>query len=264
MTVADDPVLLDISAGVARLTLNRPDAGNAVSLALAQGLHDAVLRCAGDRTVRSVLVSGAGPRFCVGGDLAEFADKGDDLAAHLREVTSYLHMALSGLARLDAPVVAAVQGSAAGAGMSLACACDLVVAGESAKFVMAYTRIGLSPDGSGTWFVPRLVGWRRAAELMLTNRALDSSEASRWGIVTSVVPDDEVGAAAEALATELASGPTRAFGSVKRLLALSATESLETQMQHETEEIAANAAGHDGREGMRAFLEKRPPNFTGQ
>jgi 2-(1,2-epoxy-1,2-dihydrophenyl)acetyl-CoA isomerase len=156
-----------------------------------------------------------------------------------------------------------VHGSAAGAGMSLACACDVVVAAESAKFVMAYTRIGLNPDGSGTWFLPRLVGWRRAAELMLTNRTLTATEARDWGIATSVVPDDEVANAALALATELAAGPTRAFGSVKRLLRLSATAGLETQLQHETDEIAANAAGHDGSEGMKAFLEKRPPSYEG-
>ena len=260
---ADEPVLLDIADGVAWLTLNRPDAGNAVSLALVESLHEAVLGCAADRTVRAVLLAGAGPRFCVGGDLAEFSKTGDGLAGHLRKVTTFLHAAISGLARLDAPVVAAVQGSAAGAGMSLACACDVVVAAESSKFVMAYTRIGLSPDGSGTWFLPRLVGWRRAGELMLTNRTLTAAEARDWGIVTTVVPDGEVAGAASALANDLAAGPTRAFGSVKRLLRLSATESLETQLQHETDEIATNAAGHDGSEGMKAFLEKRPPTYEG-
>lgn len=262
--MADDLVTLDVDAGVARLTLNRPDAGNAVSLGLVQQLHRAVLACASDRAVRAVLVSGAGPRFCVGGDLAEFSGRGDELDAHLREVTAYLHAAVSGLARLDAPVVAAVRGSAAGAGMSLVCGCDLVVAGESAKFVMAYTRIGLSPDGSGTWFLPRLVGWRRAAELILTNRTLTATEARDWGIVTSVVPDDDVASSAAELAASLATGPTRAYGSAKRLLRISATESLESQLQHETDEIAANAGGHDGREGMVAFLEKRAPDFTGE
>lgn len=256
--------MLEVEKGLARLTLNRPEAGNAINLALTRSLNDAVQRCASDRSVRAVLLGGAGPRFCVGGDLAEFAAIGDGVSAHLRAVTGFLHAAISGLARLDAPVVAAVRGSAAGAGMSLVCACDLVVAADSAKFVMAYTRVGLSPDGSGTWFLPRLVGRRRAAELILTNRGLSAAEACEWGIVTSVVPEAEVDTAADALARDLAAGPTAALGAAKRLLRLSATESLETQMQHETDEIAANAGRHDGREGMRAFLEKRPPDYNGR
>ena len=168
---------------------------------------------------------------------------------------------------MTAPVIrsliAAGQGAAAGAGMSLVCARDLVVAGEAARFAMAYTRAGLSPDGSGTWFLPRLVGRQRALELMLTNRMLSAQEALEWGIVTRVVPDAEVEAAARKLAGELAAGPTRAYGLVKRLVLSSASESLETQMELEAAGIADSAASADGREGIAAFLGKRAPTFRG-
>ena len=192
-----------------------------------------------------------------------------DLDGNLVEGTArpplefHLHAAISLFARTDAPVIAAVQGAAAGAGMSLVCACDLVVAGESARFAMAYTRAGLSPDGSGTWFLPRLVGRQRALELMLTNRMLSAQEALEWGIVTRVVPDAEVEAAARKLAGELAAGPTRAYGLVKRLVLSSASESLETQMELEAAGIADSAASADGREGIAAFLGKRAPTFRG-
>jgi 2-(1,2-epoxy-1,2-dihydrophenyl)acetyl-CoA isomerase len=145
--------------------------------------------------------------------------------------------------------------------MSLAIACDLVMAAESARFTLAYTRIGLTPDGSSSYFLPRLVGQRRALELILTNRMLTAHEALEWGIVTRVVPDAELTAEAEALARQLAAGPTRAFGASKRLLQLGWTESLETQMAHETRSISEAARGPEGQEGMRAFLEKREPKF---
>jgi 2-(1,2-epoxy-1,2-dihydrophenyl)acetyl-CoA isomerase len=162
---------------------------------------------------------------------------------------------------MRAPLVVAVNGAAAGAGMSLAVAGDLVLAAASAKFSMAYTAAGLSPDGSSTFFLPRLVGLRRTQELMFTNRRLDADEACAWGLVTRVVPDDALQREARALARQLAEGPTAAYGTVKSLLTSAFDESLETQMEHEARGIAAMAATPDGREGIRAFLEKRAPRF---
>ena len=248
--------------GVARLTLNRPDAGNAVDLTLARELSDATIACSEDRSVRAVLMTGAGRNFCVGGDLKAFSGQGDALAAHLRDVTTYLHAAVARLAHLDAPVVVAVQGSAAGAGMSLACGGDLVVVGPSTRFVLAYTRIGLSPDGGGSWYLPRLVGLHRSLELALTNRPVTGEEAVTWGLATTLVDDDVVVAEATRVATELASGPTSAFGAAKRLVRASLDTTLETQLEREAAALSANAA-IDGREGLDAFLEKRPPRFSG-
>ena len=251
-----------VEAGVAHLTLDRPEAGNAISLQVARDLMEATMACSEDRSVRAVLLTGAGKTFCVGGDLSSFSGQAD-LPLHLREVTTYLHAAVSRLARLDAPLVVAVQGSAAGAGMSLALGADILLLGASARLVMAYTRVGLSPDGSGTWFLPRLVGLRRALDLTLTNQVVTADDAVAWGLASRVVADDELAAEATQLATELASGPTAAFGAAKRLLRESLGTSLETQLELETNALCANAGTADGREGIQAFLDKRAPRFTG-
>jgi 2-(1,2-epoxy-1,2-dihydrophenyl)acetyl-CoA isomerase len=256
-------LLFDVRDGVARITINRPEAANSLNAEAFQDFMHAVLRCDADPAIRAVLITGQGRMFCTGGDLKSFAAQGDRLPAHLKEMTTYFHAAISRMTRMDAPVVAAVNGAAAGAGMSLACACDLVLAGESARFTMAYTRAGLTPDGSSTYFLPRLVGLRRALELTLTNRTLTAAEAQEWGIVTRVVPDAALMDEAQALAAQLAAGPTRALGAAKRLLQSGWAESLETQMEHEAQTIAAMAGTADGREGIDAFLEKRTPAFRG-
>ncbi len=254
----------DVRDGVAHVTLNRPEAGNAINLELSQELLRAVLRCNEDPEVRAVLISGAGDMFCVGGDLKSFSEQGEHLPHHLKEVTTYLHAAVSRMARMDPPVVAAVHGAAAGAGMSLSCACDLVVAAESARFTMAYSNAGLTPDGSSTYYLPRLVGLKRAMELTLTNRRLSAQEALEWGIVTRVVPDEDLSEEASALASQLAAGAPKALGAAKRLLQSGWTETLETQMENETQSIADMARTADAREGIAAFLEKRQAEFTGQ
>ena len=257
-------LLFEVRDSIARITLNRPDAANAINVDMARDLMHAALQCDEDPTVRAVIISGTGRMFCAGGDLKSFAVQGENLAYHLKEVTTYLHAAMSRLTRMDAPIVAAVNGTAAGAGMSLACACDLVLAAESARFTMAYTRAGLTPDGSSTYFLPRIVGLKRALELTLTNRLLSAQEACEWGIVTRVVPDANLQAEADTLAAQLASSATGALGAAKRLLHSGWTETLETQMELETRAIAARAYTADGREGITAFLEKRAPKFTGQ
>ena len=254
----------DVRDGVAHITLNRPEAGNAINLELGQELLRAVMRCDEEPEVRAVVLAGAGRMFCVGGDLRSFTEQGEQLSHHLKEVTTYLHAAISRMARMDPPVVSAVHGAAAGAGLSLTCACDLVVAAESARFSMAYSKAGLTPDGSSTYYLPRLVGFKRAMELTLTNRELSTQEAVEWGIVTRVVPHDDLSESATQLASQLASGATKALGGAKRLLHIGWTETLETQMEHETQTIADIARTADAREGISAFMEKRPPEFTGE
>ena len=261
--MAYESLLLDVRDHVATITLNRPDAANAIDIGLAKDLMHAAIRCDEDRGIRAAVLTGAGDFFCAGGDLKFFAAQGDGLAATLKEITTYLHAASSRLARMDAPFIAAVNGAAAGAGMSLAVSADLVIAAESAKFTMAYTAAGLSPDGSSTYFVPRLIGLRRTQELILTNRRLNAQEALEWGLANRVVADAALMEEAAELATSLAAGPTRAYGSVKKLLNTSFTESLETQMELEARAIADLSKTGDGREGIAAFGAKRQPKFTG-
>jgi 2-(1,2-epoxy-1,2-dihydrophenyl)acetyl-CoA isomerase len=262
--VAFETIRLDLDGGIARLTLARPEAANTINLLLAQELLEATAVLHDQPSVRVVLLRGEGRLFCGGGDLKEFAELGDGVPAHLRAVTTALHAAIIRLARLPAPVVAAVHGSAAGAGFSLACAADIVVAADSARFLLAYAAVGLTPDGSATFFLPRLVGLRRAQELVLLNRTLTAAEALAWGLVTEVVPEAELDRRVDELAVRLAAGPTLALGAAKRLLWSSFDTSLETQLERETEALSAAAATEDGREGVAAFVAKRPPRFTGR
>jgi 2-(1,2-epoxy-1,2-dihydrophenyl)acetyl-CoA isomerase len=227
-------------------------------------LMEAAIACDEDPSVRAIVLDSEGRLFCAGGDLAEFARAGEGLAQLLKEATVYLHAAISRLVRTRAPVIAAVQGHAAGAGFSLAMACDLVLAASSAKFTMAYTRAGLVPDGGSTYFLPRLIGRRRTLELMITNRTLSASDALEWGLVSRVVEDDRLAAETLKLAREIAEGPTGAFGGVKRVVLRSESETLESQMEIEARAIADAARSMDGQEGIRAFLAKRPARFTGR
>jgi 2-(1,2-epoxy-1,2-dihydrophenyl)acetyl-CoA isomerase len=257
-------LLFDVRDNVANLTLNRPDAANSINENMGKDLMHAALRCDEDPEIRAVLISGAGKIFSGGGDLKDFISKGDQLPYHIKEITTYLHAAISRLTRMDAPVVAAVHGAVAGAGMSIAIACDIVVATETTRFMVAYTRAGLVPDGSSTYFLPRIVGLKRALELTLTNRMFSAQEALQWGLITRVVPDNELLAQARAIAVQLAAGPTRAYGKSKRLLHSGWMETLETQMENESQAIANSARTLDAREGITAFLEKRPPKYKGK
>ena len=257
-------LIFDVKEGVAHITLNRPDAANSINEEMGKDLMHAALRCDEDPEIRAVLISGAGKIFSGGGDLKAFLSKGDQLPYHVKEITTYLHAAMSRLTRMDAPVVAAVHGAVAGAGMSIAIACDIVVAAETTRFTVAYTRAGLVPDGSSTYFLPRIVGLKRALELTLTNRMFSAQEALEWGLVTCVVPDNELLAQARTIAVQLAAGPTRAYGISKRLLHSGWTETLETQMENESQAIANSARTADAREGIAAFLEKRAPKYKGK
>ncbi len=263
--MAQDSLALEIEDGIARLTLNRPAQFNALDLATMEALLETANRLSTDARVRAVLITGAGDRaFCAGGDVAGFAAAGEEgISLLLQRMTGAFHLAISRLAWMRAPVVAAVNGVAAGAGLSLVAACDLVVAADTARFTSAYARIGLTPDGSSTWFLSRVIGPRRAMEMHLTDRVLTAEEALAWGLVNRVVPAARLAEEAGALAAKLAEGPTRAFGGVKKLVQMGLTDTLESQMERETRMIVEMAGSADAREGIGAFAAKRKPRFTG-
>ena len=227
-------------------------------------LLDASIRCDEDPNIRAVLLTGNGSMFSAGGDLKSFAAMGDRVGSGLKELTTYFHATISRFARMDPPVVVAVNGTAAGAGMSLAAAGDITLAAESATFTMAYTAAALSPDGSSSYFLPRLIGLRRARELTLTNRRLSAAEAVDWGLINRAVADAELLKEAETLAKRLANGPTLAFGASKRLLTDSYSHTLESQMELEARAIADMTRTQDGREGIDAFTTKRKPTYRGR
>ncbi|OGK80221.1 MAG: enoyl-CoA hydratase [Candidatus Rokubacteria bacterium GWC2_70_16] len=262
--MAHEAILYDVTDGVATITLNRPEAYNALNLTLGREVFHATLEADESREVRCIVITGAGKAFCAGGDVKDFADNPERIGILVKELTTYLHGAVSRLARSMKPVIMAVNGVAAGGGMSFALSGDLVVAAESARFNMAYSRIAASPDGSASYFLPRLIGLRRAMELHFTNRVLSAREALDWGLVTRVHPDAEFPAAVTALARELAQGPTLAFGRAKALFHQSTWESLETQMELEAQAIAASGHTEDFRNGVVAFSRKQPPSFKGR
>lgn len=255
------PVSTDLADGILTITLDRPDQGNAIDMALAEALLEAARAAASDPAVRCVVLTGAGRMFCVGGDVGGFAAAGDEAPAFIKALADKLHEAVLVLAGMEKPLVTLVHGPAAGAGFSLAAAGDIVLASEAAHFTAAYTAIGLTPDGGLTWLLPRLVGMRAAQELILTNRRLTAAEAVQLGAVTRVVPADELAVEGRRLAAQLADGPTRAFGTVRRLLAEGQGATLAEQLDSEAAAISAAAGGAEGREGVAAFLARRAPAF---
>jgi 2-(1,2-epoxy-1,2-dihydrophenyl)acetyl-CoA isomerase len=259
-----ETILYNVKDAVATITLNRPDSYNALNIALGRDLFLAAIEADEDRAVRCIVVTGAGKAFCAGGDVKDFDRSGDRIGILLKELTTYLHGTVSRLARTAKPVIMAVNGVAAGGGMSLALGGDLVVAAESAKFTMAYSRIAVSPDGSATYFLPRAIGLRRALELHYTNRSLSAREALDWGLVNRVHPDAEFPAAVSALSRELADGPTLAFGRAKLLFHQSTQESLESQMELETQAITACGHTEDFRNSVAAFTRKQAVVFRGR
>ena len=214
-----------------------------------------------DADVGAVLLVGEGPNFCTGGDVKAFASAGDDVAATVRSLAGVLHDLVRALAEAPVPVVAAVHGWAAGAGMSVVLAADVAVAGTSTRLRPAYPAIGLTPDGGMTWTLPRAVGAASARHILLTDRVLSADEALDLGLIAVVVPDDAVAAEAQRLAERLANGPVGALGRAKRLLRESPERDLGTQLDAEAAAIAESAAGAEGREGVAAFGERRAPRF---
>jgi 2-(1,2-epoxy-1,2-dihydrophenyl)acetyl-CoA isomerase len=253
-------ILFAVRDKVAHLTLNRPEAANSLNATLSAEMMDAIVRCEDDTDIRALIVSGTGRFFCAGADLKGFYSSGGELKSRV----SLFHASISRLVRADFPVIAAVNGTAAGGGIGLVCACDLVIAAESARFTMAYTKIGLSPDGTTTYFLPRRIGIGRAMELVLLNRTLSANQALDWGIANRVVADASLAEEAHSIAAQLAAGPTRAYGAAKRLMQSGFTESLETQIEMELRSIGALAHTQDAREAIAAFAAKREPVFAGR
>jgi 2-(1,2-epoxy-1,2-dihydrophenyl)acetyl-CoA isomerase len=245
---------------VLTITLNRPDVLNAFNAAMHTGLAAALMEARG-ADVRAVVITGAGRGFCVGQDLTEFREAAGDIGSRLRET---YHPNVLAVRALEKPVIAAVNGAAAGAGMSFACACDLRIAADSASFVPAFINIGLVPDSGGSYFVTRLLGYARAFEWMTSGRKLTSAEAQAWGLVSEVVEDDDLAARAADLADQLAAMPTRGVGMTKRLFDQAGHNTLEEQLELEAELQAEATQTEDFREGVAAFLEKRKPRFLGR
>ena len=254
-------LLFDIRDRVALITLNRPKAANGVNLKLASELSDAAAHCEKNADIRAVIITGSGRFFSAGGDIKEMASHGDNVGPGIKALADQLHIAMSTFARMKAPVIIAVNGMAAGAGFSLAISGDLVIASDSSAFMMAYSKAGLSPDGGSTYNLPRLIGLRRTKALMLTNRQLTAQEALEWGLINEVVSSETLLERALELASSLATGPLGANGAIKRLLLETYINDYEAQMDLESHEISNCAASKDGREGVSAFMEKRPPDF---
>lgn len=262
MDQAGSPVLLAIEHAVAVVTLNRPRLLNAIDAQLARSLADTVERIAQDGTVRALLLRGEGRAFCAGGDVARFVE-GDPTAA-IEAIIDPLHAALRGLDALKLPTLAAVQGPAAGAGFSLALACDFCIAADDAVFTLAFARIGISPDSSSTYRLPRIVGTRKALELAMLAEPVRAPEALALGLVNRVVPSADLASEAMALARRLAQGPTAAYGRIKHLVGCSLGNGLSAQLDIEREALLAGTRTADFREGAQAFLAKRPPQFEGR
>jgi 2-(1,2-epoxy-1,2-dihydrophenyl)acetyl-CoA isomerase len=244
---------------VLTITLNRPDVLNAFDTAMHRALA-AALRDARAAEVRAVVITGAGRGFCVGQDLTEFREAPGDIASRLRE--NY-HPNVLAIRALEKPVIAAVNGAAAGAGLSLACACDLRIAADTANFVPAFVNIGLVPDSGGSFFVTRILGPARAFDWMTSGRKLTAAEAHAWGLVSEVVEAAALSGRVAELAAQLAAMPTRGIGMTKRLFDHAVTASLEDQLEREAQLQAAATLTNDFKEGVAAFLEKRPPRFSG-
>lgn len=258
------PIGLERDGPVARITLARPSAGNAIDLEVARALHAAAETCALDKSVRAVLIAAEGEAFCVGGDIAAFvAVSGAERAALLQQMAENFHAAQLTILTMPKPVVVAVQGAVAGAGLGLALLGDIVLASASAQFASAYAAVGLSADGGSTYLLPRLVGLRRAQRLLLSDRRLSADEAVAWGLVTDVVAPDGLAEAAHREVHRLANGPTAAYGAIRRLLFQSFTTGFEAQTAREGQHIARLSAGADADEGFAAFRARRPAHFTG-
>lgn len=259
------PVLVSFDSGVLRVTLNRPDKLNALNPEMHKLLRQALERAAEEREVRALLLGGAGRAFCAGQDLSE-RDVSPGAAPIDLSVSlgSYYNPLVRRLRELPKPVVCAVNGVAAGAGANLALACDIVIAARSAVFIESFSRIGLVPDAGGTWFLPRLVGSARAMGLALLGEKLSAEQAAEWGLIWKVVEDDVLLSEGIQLAKQLAEGPTKGYGLIKKAMRASSVNSLDAQLELERDLQREAGYSEDYREGVTAFKEKRPPRFKGK
>ena len=260
-----DTIQLEMRDSVCVLTLNRPDRLNALTVEVAKDFKAAIAEAI-ERGARAIVLTGAGRAFSAGGDLREmqeFAKKDGRVEAFFDEPLRLLNEAIVLIRETPVPFIAAVNGVASGGGCNLALACDLVIAAESARFNQAFIKIGLTPDCGGTFILPRLVGWKRATELLFTGELVSAKAAAEMGMINSVTPDDELMSRAMALAEKLAQAPTAAIAEVKKLLEASATNDLRSHLDLERETQIESGKTKDFVEGVSAFLEKRPPRFVG-
>ncbi len=252
------------AGAVARITLARPDAANALNFAMGAELLDVARLCRDDKGVRAVILDADGKVFCAGGDIVTFASAGDRLPTALKELIEIFHPAVETLSTMNAPVIAAVQGVAAGAGLSLLSSCSLAIASDAASFTMAYTGIGLTPDGGATYFLPRQIGLRKTEELMITNRRLNAAEALDWGLVNEVVTPEALAGRVDARANQLAAGATAASGAARRMLLASFGNTMTAQLALAQEPLVAAGGSRDGLAGVAAFKAKTRPEFQGE
>ena len=260
-----ETIQFEMRGAVALITLNRPDSLNALTSEVGRDFQTAIAE-ARERGARAVVLTGAGRAFCAGGDLREMqkiAAREGRVDAFFDEPLRLLNDCILLIRNTPLPFIAAVNGAASGGGCNLALACDLVVAGESSRFNQAFIKIGLVPDCGGTFILPRLIGWRRATELMMTGDIVSAASALEMGMINAVVPDDELLARALAMAERLAAAPTVALGRIKELLEASATNNYGAQLELERKAQIQTGLTKDFSEGVAAFIEKRPPKFTG-
>jgi 2-(1,2-epoxy-1,2-dihydrophenyl)acetyl-CoA isomerase len=256
------PIYFTIQAGVATITLNRPDKLNSFNREMALLLQEKLDECAEMPAIRCVLITGAGKGFSAGQDLAEVVDpNGPGMQRILNE---HYNPIVTRIRNMPKPVVAAVNGVAAGAGANIALACDIVVAAQSASFIQAFSKLGLIPDSGGTYTLPRLIGWQKASAIMMLGDKIPATLAEQWGMIYKVFADDEFGAESNKIADTLAQMPTKGLAYTKHALSYSMTNSLEQQLllEDELQQKAANT--HDFKEGIQSFLEKRAPHFKGE
>jgi 2-(1,2-epoxy-1,2-dihydrophenyl)acetyl-CoA isomerase len=261
--MAYDTILTDLSEGVYTLTFNRPDVLNAFNDQMAEEVQDALKKAERDDAARCLVLTGAGKGFCAGQDLGALKSRGDSLSFRDHLLHTY-NPIISKLRALEKPVLGQINGAAAGAGLGLALACDLRYAAAGAKFRMAFSGIGLAPDSGTSFFLPRLIGYARAYALAVTNEPLPAEDAAQIGLVNKVFPAEQLAAAVREIAVKLAQAPTKAFGLTKRAMNKAFEESIDEALDYEAhlQNIAGQTA--DYKEGVTAFLEKRPPKFTGK
>src|SRR5215216_1074225 len=256
-----DPIHTQQHGNILEIALNRPDAYNALNLDMMKMLGEVLSSVATDRAIDGILITGKGKAFCSGGDLKWISQQAEDAGAVLYKLAPQFHLSITEIRRMEKPVFAAINGIAAGGGFSLALACDFRVMGQSAILRQAYTSSGLSMDGGGTFALPRLVGLARAMEIMAFDNPISSAQALDWGLVTKVVPDDQVLTEAMAMLNKITQGALHSFAWSKKLMVDSLNHTLETQLELERQGIS-DCAGHpNGQEGIKAFLEKRKPSF---
>ena len=254
--MSNKAINFSIDDGVARLRLCNPTGNNVIGLQFTREFADAAMACEGEQGLSAVSITAEGDRFSVGGDLGEFLEKKANIREHVREMATFFHLGISIFNRLDIPIVVGVNGMAAGGGMSIVCMSDLAIAKRSAKFNLAYTRTGLTPDGGSTWFLPRLVGLQRAYEIMATNPTLDAEEAKNLGLIAKVVDDEALEEETEKVIKNLISLPANAGGRAKRLLRNSLLNPLETQLELESREVADSVSRSETMDCLESFFNR--------